>query len=196
MDIRNKDDKASSMFSKRDHFSSQRSVRFEILSILDFGFSSRFKHVDQKIENLDDRVAREAIHHEGSIFKCKQGRKFERRTATLIIAILLLPSLFLALESFIGLSLPRVLLITPAGKQKKEAERTRIEVKFAVQIESLPGESGFANASLLSFSSFAHLRFNFREGKLPDSGIFRQQSQRKLVAWTSCFYSSLNPRLF
>lgn len=40
--VRNKDDKASSMFSKRDRFSSHRSVRFEILSVLDFGFFSDF----------------------------------------------------------------------------------------------------------------------------------------------------------
>lgn len=126
--------------------------------ILDFGFPFRFEHVDQKTDNLDDtRVTGIGIHHEGSVFEWHQGvRKFQRGGGTESIItelILLLPSLFFALESFIGLSAPRALSIISAGKQKKKAERTRIEVKFAVQIESLPGGSGFANASLLSLHS-------------------------------------------
>ena len=66
---------------------------------------------------------------------------------------IILHSFFFSLESFsIGLSLTRVLIaIIQTEKQKKKAEDTRIEVKFAVQIESLPGESGFVSVSLLFF---------------------------------------------
>ena len=82
---------------------------------------------------------------------------------------IILHSFSFSLESFsVGLSLARVLIlaVNQTEKQKKKAGDTRIEAKFAVQIESLPGESGFVSVSFLVFR-LRRSPIQFSKGKLP-----------------------------